>query len=131
MKRLKLTHALLLSTLLVSGSVLFADIYSPTVSLSITPPTGKAQTLDVRESEVGHLKLDNGQEYEFRPTINDAKPWNSVTVTIFKSATATAPTQSLGTVDLKTGAPAVASKTTPVFKIAVTKVTAPTAGPGK
>jgi hypothetical protein len=103
-------------------------VYSPTVTLSITPPDGKVQTVDVRESEVAHMKAAGG-EFEFRPTITDAKPWNAVTVTIFKSATATQPTQVLGTLDLKTGAAAQTSKTTPAFKIAVTKVTAPTAGP--
>ena len=45
-------------------------------------------------------------------------------MTIFKGATAQGTDQVLGQVEVKTGSPAVASKTSPVFKIAVTKVTA-------
>jgi hypothetical protein len=108
---------------LFAGSTLLADIYSPTVSISVTPPTGKAIDVAVRESEVGHFKVGS-TEYDIRPTITDAKPWNAVTVTIFKAATATAPSAVLAEVDVKTGGPAVATKSNPVFKVAVTKVTA-------
>jgi hypothetical protein len=100
-----------------------ADMYSPTVTMSVTTPDGKTQELSARESETATLKVGN-TEYKFRPTILDAKPWNQVRVTIFKAATAQAPDESLGEIELKTGAAAVAAKTTPVFKIAVTKVTA-------
>jgi hypothetical protein len=122
---------LIRSVLVSLGAVLFiaaiaaaADPYAPTVTMSITPPNGKMQTLDARESETATLKLDNGTEYKFRPSLVDAKPWTQVVVTIFKGATAQSPDQMLGEVPLKTGAPAVASKTNPVFKIGVTKVTA-------
>jgi hypothetical protein len=121
------------------GSVLFAvlsvapvtpalhaapDPYAPTVTMTVTPPDGKAQTLDLRESDAGSIKLANGTEYKFRVTLVDAKPWTQVVVAIFKAATASVPDQALGEVEVKTGAPAAASKTNPVFKIAVTKVTA-------
>ncbi len=122
------TSVLVLSLVLVAGLLTIraaaaADIYSPTVTISVTTPDGKTQELPVRESEVGMLKVGN-TEYKFRPTILDSKPWNQVVVTIFKGATAQAPDQVLGEVELKTGGPAVASKTSPAFKIAVTKVTA-------
>ena len=128
MIRTRPIHALVLSGLLVAGAMAIRaaaapDIYSPTVSISVTTPDGKTQQLNVRESEVAMLKVGS-TEYKFRPTILDAKPWNQVVVTIFKGATAQAPDQVLGDVEVKTGAPAVASKTNPVFKIAVTKVTA-------
>ncbi len=128
MTRTRLVHALVLSVIVAAGAAAIraaaaADIYAPTVTMSVTTPDGKTQELPVRESEVGVLKVGN-TEYKFRPTILDAKPWNQVVVTIFKGATAQAPDQVLGEVELKTGAPAVASKTSPVFKIAVTKVTA-------
>jgi hypothetical protein len=99
------------------------DPYAPLVTMSITPPGGQAQTLEARESAV--IRLNVGDvEYKFRPTILDSKPWNQVVVTIFKGATAEAADQVLGDVELRTGGPAVDSTTTPVFKIAVTKVTA-------
>jgi hypothetical protein len=51
-------------------------------------------------------------------------------VTIFKAPTATAATQSLGEVEVKSGGPAVDAKTTPAFKIAVPKVSPPAAPAG-
>ncbi len=127
MIRQKLIRATLLAALsvLLVTPVLYAapDPYSPTVTISVTPPDGKTQTLDVRESDSGTLKVGS-TEYKFRPTLVDAKPWTQVVVTIFKGATAQGTDQVLGQVEVKTGSPAVASKTSPVFKIAVTKVTA-------
>jgi hypothetical protein len=120
---LSLSFLLAVGVLGVRAAAVGADPYAPMVTLSVTTPDGKAQELSARESEVATLKVGN-TEYNFRPTILDAKPWNQVRVTIFKGATAQAPDQVLGEVELKTGAPAVASKTNPVFKIAVPKVTA-------
>lgn len=127
MVRTKVLSALMLSAVLVAGAALVAadDPYAPVVTLSVTPPTGKAQELQIPESGVRSIKLANGTEYKFRANIYDAKPWNNVVVTIFKAATATQPDSVLGEVDLKTGGPVVASKTNPVFKLQVTKVTAP------
>jgi hypothetical protein len=125
MIRQKFVPTLFVSILFISGAILAADIYAPTVTMTVTLPNGKTQELSARESDVAPLKLDNGTEYGFRPTILDAKPWNQVMVTIFKAATAQAPSQQLGEVEVKTGGPAVTSKTNPAFKIAVTKVTAP------
>ena len=123
---------LMRSALLVAMSVLLVtpvmyavpDPYAPTVTLTVTLPDGKTQTLEARESDSVSVKLANGTEYKFRPSLVGAKPWTQVVVTIFKAATAQTPDQALGEVQVKTGGPAVASKTTPVFKIAVPKVTA-------
>jgi hypothetical protein len=52
-------------------------------------------------------------------------PWNRIVVTIFRTATANAPTQILGDVELKRGGPPVESKTNPSFKVAVPKVSPP------
>jgi hypothetical protein len=68
----------------------------------------------------------NGTEIGFRPTIQDSKPWTRVVVTIFKTPTASHPSQQLGEVEVKTGGSAVQSKTTPAFKVAVTRVSEPT-----
>ena len=57
MIRQKLIRATLLAALsvLLVTPVLYAapDPYSPTVTISVTPPDGKTQTLDVRESDSG------------------------------------------------------------------------------
>jgi hypothetical protein len=124
----KVTRTPLLAALTVllgtPGMYAATDPYAPMVTIAVTLPDGKTQTVDVRESDSASVKLANGTEYKVRPTLVDAKPWTQVVVTIFKAATAQAPDQTLGAVEVKTGSPAVASKTNPVFKIAVPKVTA-------
>lgn len=123
---MKVVAALFSSALLVASAALVAaaDPYAPVVTLSVTPPGGKAQELAIPESGVKIIKIGN-TEYKFRANIYDSKPWNNVLVTIFKGPTATQPDQVLGEVELKTGGPAVTSKTTPAFKLQVLKVTAP------
>ena len=125
---MKVLAALFSSAVLAASAGLLAadDPYAPVVTLSVTPPgaNAKAQELTISESGVKAIKIGN-VEYKFRANIYDAKPWNNVTVTIFKGATATVADQVLGEVELKTGGAEVASKTNPVFKLKVTKVTAP------
>ena len=126
MIRSKALIAICASTLVVGAAVTKAvsgDPYSPVVSLSVTPPGGQAQTFTPHESDTVTLKVGS-TEYKFRPNIIDAKPWTKLEVYIFKAATATAPDSALGTVEVTTGGPAVTSKTTPAFKIQVTKVEA-------
>jgi hypothetical protein len=123
----KVTRTVLVAALaaLLVTPVMYAapDPYAPMVTIAVTPPDGKTQTLDVREGDTVLIKV-SGTDYKFRAALVDAKPWTQVVVTIFKGATAQSPDQMLGQVDVKTGTPAVASKTSPVFKIAVPKVTA-------
>ena len=104
-----------------------AQTYAPIVTMSITLPDGQTQALTAPESGLATLTLKDGTVFGFRPTIQDDRPWSKITVAVFKMPTATQATQLLGEVDVKTGASAVSSKTTPIFKVAVTKVTPPAA----
>jgi hypothetical protein len=98
---------------------------NPIVKMSVTPPDGQTQNLTAPESGMATLTLKDGTEIGVRPTIIDSKPWNHVVVTLFKLPTTSHASEEMGTVDLKTGAAAVASKTSPSLKIAVTGVSAP------
>ncbi len=95
-----------------------AQAYAPLVSMVVTLPDGQTKDLSAHESGLAEVSLKDGTEYAFRPTMMDDKGSTTV-VTIFKM---TPSTEELGTVEVKLGAPAVASKTSPVFKIAVTRV---------
>jgi hypothetical protein len=110
---------------LVSGVIAIAQAYSPVVYMTVVLPDGETRQISAPESGLALLTLKDGREFGLRPTILDDKPWTHVVVTIFKMATESQATRELGEFDLKTGAPAVQSKTTPVFKIAVTKVEPP------
>ena len=126
MIRTKVAVALLASILVVGAAVMKAvsgDPYAPVVTLVVTPPGGAAQTFTPHESDTVTLKVGS-TEYKFRPNILDAKPWTKLEVYIFKAATASAPDSVLGTVEVTTGGPAVTAKTTPAFKVQVTKVEA-------
>jgi len=126
MIRTKVVVALVASTFVVGAGVAKAvsgDPYAPVVTLVVTPPGGSAQTFTPHESDTVTLKVGS-TEYKFRPNILDAKPWTKLDVYIFKGATATAPDQVLGDIEVTTGGPAVTSKTNPAFKIQVTKVEA-------
>jgi len=113
---------------IAAGSPPVSDLpYNPVVDMSVALPDGQTKTLSVPESGLTTIMVANS-DYGFRPTILDSKPWTRVTVTIFKMGTQTQYTKELGEVNLKTGGAAVASETTPSFRIAVTKVMPP-AGP--
>ncbi len=111
--------------LLVPGAVVAAPAYAPLVTMSVTLPDGRTQELTAPESGVATLSLADGTEYSFRPTIQDSSPWNRIVVTIFRAATAKAPTQTLGEVELTRGGASVRSKTSPSFRVAVPKVSPP------
>jgi hypothetical protein len=109
-------------TLFLGGPPMaYAQTYAPTVTMTVTAPDGQRQELSARESGVATLKLKDGTIYELRPTVHD-EPFTKVTVAIFKSATTTAATSSLGEVEVTKGGPAIASRTTPSFKIAVKSI---------
>lgn len=107
------------------GSFASAQAHAPLVTMSISLPEGRTQEFTVPEGGVATLKAADGREYGFRPTIQDSKPWTRLTVTIFTMATAKEPTEVLGDLEITTGAPAVATKTTPTFRVSVPKVTDP------
>jgi hypothetical protein len=87
--------------------------------MTITPAGEPARQVSAPESDLARIKLKDGTEFGFRPTIQDSSPWTRVLVTVFRMDPQV---ETLGEVELKTGGPAVASKTKPVFTIAVTKV---------
>jgi hypothetical protein len=107
-----------------------ANPYAPTVTISVTLPDGRTQELTAPESGLATVRFKDGTEYGFRPTIQDSAPWNRTVMTIFRMATASEPTETLGQVELQRGGPAVESKTSPSFKISVPRVTAPGTGTG-
>jgi hypothetical protein len=82
--------------------------------------------LTAAESGLATLTLKDGTEYGFRPTIQDSSPWNRIVVTIFRSATASAPTTVVGEIEVRRAGPAVDSKTSPSFKVSVPKFSVPT-----
>jgi hypothetical protein len=111
--------------MLLMGMLAAAQPQAPVVTMSVTLPDGRTQELTAPESGLATVNLKDGTEYGFRPTIQDSTPWNRIVVTIFRTATTNAPTQILGEVELKRGGPAVDSKTSPSFKVAVPKVSPP------
>jgi hypothetical protein len=111
---------------LVASGMSAAQTSAPVVTMSVRTPDGRTHELVAAESGLATLTLKEGTEYGFRPTIQDSSPWNRIVVTIFKSATANAPTTVVGEIELRRGGPAVDSKTNPSFKVSVPKVSAPT-----
>ena len=104
-----------------------AQAYAPVVTMSVTLPDGRTQELTAPESGLATLQLKDGSEYGFRPTIQDSSPWNRIVITIFRTATSSAPTTVLGELELRRGGPSVESKTNPSFKVSVPKVSPPAA----
>ena len=117
--------ALVLVAMMLSA-LAAAQPYAPIVTMVVTMPDGRTQELTAAESGLATLTLKDGTEYGFRPTIQDSAPWNRIVVTVFKSATNSAPTTVLGEIELRRGGPAMDSKTTPSFKVSVPKVSGPT-----
>src|SRR4029450_11752198 len=111
---------------LLAGAMAAAQAYAPVVTMSVTTPDGRTHDLTAGESGLATLTLKDGTEYGCRPTIQNNSPWNRIVVTIFRSATANAPTTVVGEIELRRGGPAMDSKTNPSFKVSVLKVSAPT-----
>jgi hypothetical protein len=128
MVRRRLLLALLFT--LVTG-LSAAQPHAPVVTMSVTLPDGRTQELTAPESGLATLQLKDGSEYGFRPTIQDSSPWNRIVVTIFRTATTSAPTTVVGEVEVKRGGPVVESKTNPSFKVSVPKVSPPATEPTK
>ena len=110
---------------LLTSVVTSAQSHAPVVTMSVTMSDGRTQELTAPESGLATVTLKDGTEYGFRPTIQDSSPWNRIVVTIFRSATTSAPTTVLGEIEVRRGGPAVDSKTNPSFKVSVPKVSAP------
>ena len=82
--------------LLLAGAMAAAQAHAPVVTMSVTTPDGRTHELTAAESGLATLALKDGTEYGFRPTIQDSSPWNRIVVTVFRSATASAPRPFLG-----------------------------------
>ena len=94
---------------------------SPAVNLSITLPDGQTRQLATHESGLATLSI-GGRDYGFRPTMHDDMG-TRMTITIFDMGSSSEPIRELGAVDVKGGGAAVASKTTPAFKVQASKGT--------
>ena len=112
--------------LLLAGAMAAAQAHAPVVTMSVTTPDGRTHELTAAESGLATLTLKDGTEYGFRPTIQDSAPWNRIVVTVFNSATNSAPTTVLGEIELRRAGPAMDSKTSPSFKVSVPQVSGPT-----
>jgi hypothetical protein len=99
----------------------YAQTYAPTVTMTITAPTGETQEVSARDSGVATLKLKDGSVYEVRPTVQD-EPFTRVTVAIFKAATTTTAVEPIGEVEVTKGGAPAAMKSTPSFKNAVKSI---------
>jgi len=117
-------RALFLAALLCCPPSLSAQTYAPKVTMRVTTPDGTSHEISARESSVATLTLKDGSVYEFRPTIHD-EPFTRVTVAIFKAATSTEPTMSVGEVEAIKGRPAVDAKSKPNFKVAIVNIDGP------
>jgi hypothetical protein len=106
--------AVILTMLAVTHS--HAQTYAPYVTMTVTTSDGQTQDVVARESGVGTLKMKDGTEYQFRATVVD-EPFSKVNVAIF-----TADSTPVGEVQVIKGKPAVDSKTTPAFKIAIKSI---------
>ena len=84
--------------------------------MAVTTPDGQTQDVSARDSSVVTVTLKDGSEYQFRPTVID-EPFTKATIAIFKSDSTP-----VGEVQVTRGAPAVTSKTTPAFKIAIKSI---------
>jgi len=91
----------------------------------VTLPDGRTQEVSAPESGLATLTVEGDGEYGLRPTILDSRPWTRLVVTVFRMATSGAPTQEIGSIEVRTGAPAVQTETSPAFRIAVTRVDEP------
>jgi hypothetical protein len=112
-------RACLALAIAVAATAAYAQTYSPAVTMSITAPDGSTQDVVAHDSNVGTLKLKDGTEYQFRPTVTN-EPFSKVIVGIFK-----ADSTPLGEVQVTKGTAAVTSKTTPAFKIAIKSIELP------
>ena len=95
-----------------------AQAYAPQVMMSVTLPDGQVQQISAHESGLATLTTKDGTEYGFRPTMQDDRGLQTV-ITIFRMQ----PTaEAIGSAEVKLGASPTTVKSTPAFKVAVTRV---------
>lgn len=93
------------------------------IDLEITLPNGAAPRVMVPEGEGAIVRLPDRTGFGFVPTIRDGEQASIVAVAIWDVDTV--PNRRLGDVEVKVGAPSVASDTTPSFAIRVVRVVKP------
>ena len=91
----------------------------PAVSMSVAGPSGTVHDLTTHESGLATLDV-NGHQYGFRPTMHD-DAGARMTVTIFDMGEGAQPVRELAAVDVSGGGPAVASKSSPAFRVKASK----------
>jgi hypothetical protein len=115
------TAFVLFAVMLSAPGFVSAQTYAPVVTMRVTMPDGTTQEISARESGVAAVTLKDGSVYELRPTIHD-EPFSKVTVSIFKAATATESTVSVGELQATKGGPAVDSRSKPNFRVAIMNI---------
>ena len=110
-------NGLILLLALVFSAPLGAQRSPPQVTMSVTLPDGSTREISTRANTLGRIKLEDGHEFAFRPSMLDTK-LERFSVTVFRME----PVENLGDVEVKVGGPAVASKSSPSFKIGISKV---------
>jgi hypothetical protein len=106
-----------LSIVLVAAAAVVAQSRH-VVTMMVTMPGGETKELSAPDSGLATVTLKDGMEVGFRPTMRDDSGTKTA-VTIFRMNPSV---QEMGEVDVSLKAPAVPSKTNPIFKIAIPKV---------
>ncbi len=101
----------------------------PAVSMRVAEPSGAKHDLTTHESGLATLGV-NGRQYGFRPTMHD-DAGARITVTIFDMGEGAEPVRELAAVDVSGGGPAVASKSSPAFRVEAWKGTQQTMAPSQ
>lgn len=116
----------LMAVLFASGVPVLASAQTkaPTVTLDVVLTSGETRQVSTTAGEQVTIELPDEIEFGFLPRLRGSDA-SHVDVAIVKIGSTDEP---LGTVEAKVGEAAVESKTTPVFKIAVSKVTPPEEG---
>lgn len=119
-----MTLVIVLMSLLISyttASTPVTEQQSQVVTLEVTLPSGEVRQLSAVAGEQVTTKLSDDSEFGFRPRIRETDS-SQIEVTISKIGS---PDEPVGTVEVRVGESPVDAKTTPVLKIAVSKVTSP------
>lgn len=95
---------------------------TPVVTMAVTLPDGRTTEVSAPESGVARVTLTDSTEIGLRPTILDSKPWNRVVITFFRLPTTSHASEEIGSVEARTGGPAVQAKISPALKVAVKAV---------
>jgi hypothetical protein len=97
----------------LAGAMAAAQAQAPVVTMSITTPDGRTHELTAAESGLATRHSKMVRSTGSVPRFRTVRPGIESSSTIFRSATASAPTTVLGEIELRRGGPAVNSKTNP------------------